>query len=206
MIFSCLFCCMTSPAAANFTSRAPCQIVLQYVEIAYFLNVGEQLRRADENILLFLLCISIQALMQVLEVCCSSVTMNRVCLHNCDLIRMHYIHLPCRWRSPRKIYPSQKISETYLLALMIQATNTQRIYFTWQFETSYLSPSTPQKYTYHMGNSRSRVRWRPACPLGFLKSWTSYYRQCVASKWFIHCNEIIWQSQDSNAADKDHPP
>lgn len=85
---SCLLFSITSSAAVSFTSRAPCHTVLQYVGSTYFLNVGEQLRGADEDILLLFFNKSIEVMLDVLEKDYDSRIMSDVCLRNEDLRRI----------------------------------------------------------------------------------------------------------------------
>lgn len=87
---------IASATVVNSASRVPCQTVLQYVKSAYFLNVGEQLRGADQNILLFFFNKSIEVMLEILEEDYSSMTMSDVCLRKKDLNRIKNKDLPHR--------------------------------------------------------------------------------------------------------------
>lgn len=91
-----LFFAITSSAVVDFTTRlssttkdtSSCHTVLQYVETAYFLNVAQQLRGADENMLLFYFNKSVETLLQVLQDKYSSKNMSEVCLDPFDVGRI----------------------------------------------------------------------------------------------------------------------
>lgn len=84
-----LFFAITSSAVVHLTARSTsessCHTVLQYVKTAYFLNVAQQLRGADENLLLFYFNKSVETLLQVLQDKYSSRNISEVCLDLYDL-------------------------------------------------------------------------------------------------------------------------